>query len=232
MRRLASAIPAAVSALPSPRPFRAPAWARHFTRESLPFRLPDLQDDRENFWYLELGGLQDTIRDTESIRDELLKAAYGLWDYIKNAPENREKNRNFDLDFIGIFPGKRESRRYIGDHVLTQTDVEHGGVFPDVVAYGGWSMDDHDPAWERELDRPMSHNIRLGRPASHVPKTLVRSFTLTLIDENGQTETLTVSDHHQRLYRLPVGKRLKKVRFTPHTTHGSETVHIFAFDVR
>lgn len=181
---------------------------------------------------MELGGLQDTIRDTESIRDELLKAAYGLWDYIKNAPENREKNRNFDLDFIGIFPGKRESRRYIGNHVLTQTDVEHGGVFPDVVAYGGWSMDDHDPAWERELDRPMSHNIRLGRPASHVPKTLVRSFTLTLIDENGQTETLTVSDHHQRLYRLPVGKRLRKVRFTPHTTHGSERVHVFAFDVR
>lgn len=57
-------------------------------------------------------------------------------------------------------------------------------------------------------------------------------FTLTLIDENGQTETLTVSDHHQRLYRLPVGKRLRKVRFTPHTTHGSEKVHVFAFDVR
>ena len=33
-----------------------------------------------------------------------------------------------------------------GDHVLTQNDVRDGGKFEDIIAYGGWSMDDHHPA--------------------------------------------------------------------------------------
>jgi len=46
---------------------------------------------------------------------------------------------------MGFLPGKRESRRYVGDHILTQHDVRAEGRFPDLVAYGGWSMDDHHP---------------------------------------------------------------------------------------
>ena len=130
---------------PEERVFIPPSWARKITKEALPHRQPDLHADGENFWYMELGGMQDTIRDTETIRDELLRVAYGMWDYLKNDPENREKNRNFDIDWIGILPGKRESRRYVGDYVLTQNDVRAEGRFEDLVAYGGWPMDDHHP---------------------------------------------------------------------------------------
>lgn len=42
-------------------------------------------------------------------------------------------------------PGKRESVRYVGEHVLTQHDIESEGKFDDVVAYGGWPMDNHNP---------------------------------------------------------------------------------------
>ena len=125
--------------------FIPPEWAHRYTGEDLAHRVPDLQNPMENFWYLELGGTRDSIADTEEIRDELLKCAYGVWDFIKNAPENREKNRNWQLDWMGILPGKRESRRYVGDFMLTQNDVRAGGRFEDVVAYGGWTMDDHDP---------------------------------------------------------------------------------------
>lgn len=52
--------------------------------------------------------MQDTIRDTEEIRDELLRVAYGIWDFLKNDPENQERNQYFDIDWIGILPGKRE----------------------------------------------------------------------------------------------------------------------------
>ena len=71
---------------------------------------------------------------------------YGLWDYLKNDPDNREANKFWRIDWIGMLPGKRESRRYIGDYTLTQSDVRACGRFDDLVAYGGWPMDDHNPA--------------------------------------------------------------------------------------
>ncbi len=143
---------------PEERVFIPPTWARKITREDLPHRQPDLHNDGENFWYLELGGMQDTIRDTEELRDELLRLAYGLWDYLKNDPENRERNRNFDIDWIGILPGKRESRRYVGDYVMTQNDVRAEGRFEDLIAYGGWTMDDHHPCGFDTPEPPTIHH--------------------------------------------------------------------------
>lgn len=128
-----------------PSKFIPPAWAYKYTAETLKHRIPDMTSPMENFWYLELGGMEDSIADTEKVRDELLKVAYGMWDYVKNAPENVEKNKYWALDWMGILPGKRESRRYVGDIIMNQHDVLTGGRFEDVVAYGGWTMDDHDP---------------------------------------------------------------------------------------
>ena len=139
---------------PRPSTFIPPKGAYRFTKEDLPYRIPNMDDPYENFWYMELGGEDDAIADTERVRDELLKVAYGVWDYVKNAPENREKNKNWRLDWVGMLPGKRESRRYVGDHIMTQHDVRGGGRFDDLVAYGGWSMDDHDPAGFRSAGAP------------------------------------------------------------------------------
>ncbi|MBR2370827.1 MAG: FAD-dependent oxidoreductase [Clostridia bacterium] len=97
-----------------------------------------------NFWWMELGGEDDTIHDAEEIRDELLKIAFGIWDHIKNRGDHNAEN--WELEWVGFLPGKRESRRYVGAHILTQHDIEAGGKFDDVVAHGGWPMDDHHPA--------------------------------------------------------------------------------------
>jgi hypothetical protein len=102
-----------------------------------------LEKINTNFYWIELGGMGDTIRDTENVRDELLKIAFGVWDHMKNHGEHGADN--WELDWIGFLPGKRESRRYIGDYILTQNDVENGRVFPDTVAYGGWQIDNHLP---------------------------------------------------------------------------------------
>ncbi len=123
------------------RPFRAPAWAYHYTEETLPKR--NFMPEGNNFWWMEFGGVKDTIGDAEEIRDELYRIAYGCWEYIKNHPDGR--GHQWELDWIGSLPGKRESVRFVGDHVLCQTDVETGGRFPDTVCYGGWTMDDHHP---------------------------------------------------------------------------------------
>jgi hypothetical protein len=98
------------------------------------------------YWWVELGGEHDSIHDTEALRDELLKIAYGVWDHVKNRCPNRDAAANWALEWIQFLPAKRESRRYVGAHVLTQNDIEAGGPFEDMAAYGGWSMDDHHPA--------------------------------------------------------------------------------------
>ncbi len=129
----------------STQTFVAPRWAYKFEGpQDLPHRINGVQ--AHNFWWLEIGGLQDTIKDAETIRDELMKIGYGVWDYIKNRAPERDQAADWALEWIGSLPGKRENRRYIGDHVLTQNDIRAGGYFSDIVAYGGWSMDDHHPA--------------------------------------------------------------------------------------
>lgn len=127
------------------QPYTPPAWAYKFTTPAeLPHRIKGV--NAHNFWWIEVGGLCDTIKDAEEIRDELMKIAYGVWDYIKNYAPERAQAENWALEWVGSVPGKRESRRYEGAHILTQNDVRAGGNFDDTVAYGGWSMDDHHPA--------------------------------------------------------------------------------------
>jgi hypothetical protein len=128
-----------------PQRFVPPRWAYKFNSpDDLPCRMGGV--DGSNFWWIEVGGLNDTIKDAERIRDELMKVAYGVWDYIKNRAPEREKAANWAVEWIGSLPGKRENRRFVGDHVLTQNDIRAGGHFDDIVAYGGWTMDDHHPA--------------------------------------------------------------------------------------
>ena len=96
-----------------------------------------------NLWWVELGGEGDSIYDADRIRDELLAAIYGVWDHIKNHGDHGMEN--WELEWVGCLPGKRESRRYVGDYVMTEQDVRSGGRFEDEIAYGGWPMDDHNP---------------------------------------------------------------------------------------
>ena len=42
--------------------------------------------------------------------------------------------------------GEARSRRFLGDHVLTQQDLEDAVLFDDRVAYGGWPIDTHPPS--------------------------------------------------------------------------------------
>ena len=96
-----------------------------------------------NFWWIEKGGNRDSLHDAEEISRELQSVTYGIWDHVKNHGDHGAEC--FEVDWIGALPGKRESRRYVGDYVLTANDLIAGGNFPDAVAYGGWTMDNHDP---------------------------------------------------------------------------------------
>ena len=145
----------------SPKKYIPPAWANSYPDdESLPPR--DYKMDRfQNYWYLELGGDGDSIRDTEEVRDELLKVAFGLWDHMKNHGDHGLEN--WTLDWVGFLPGKRESRRYVGDYILNEKDILNGVIFEDAVAYGGWPVDDHHPGGFKYRGEP-NLCIRLEKP--------------------------------------------------------------------
>lgn len=136
----------------SPKKFTPPAWAKHFTDDSVLAHRDHTINEYQNFWWIELGGDQDSIGDTEEIRDELLKTAYGIWDHIKNQGDHGAEN--WELDWIGFLPGKRESRRYIGDYILCENDVLTGGKFHDTIAFGGWPVDDHHPGGIKHYGSP------------------------------------------------------------------------------
>ncbi len=123
-------------------PFVPLDWATKLKKEDYR-RPPEIHNPCENYWFLELGGNRNTIDDSENISDELHKLAIGTYEHIKTTEEYN--SQNFDLDFLAFLPGKRESRRYVGEYTIKQQDITDGIIFDDTVAYGGWPIDDHFP---------------------------------------------------------------------------------------
>jgi FAD dependent oxidoreductase len=110
-------------------------------------RIPRYRDIRVSdtgcrLWWLEYGGSLDTVGQTEEIKWELWSVAYGVWNYIKNSGEFPDVE-NLTLEWMGTIPGKRESRRFIGDVILKQNDIVKQNTFPDAVSFGGWAIDLH-----------------------------------------------------------------------------------------
>ena len=95
-----------------------------------------------NLWWIEYGGRLDTVHETETIKWELWRVVYGVWNHIKNS-EQFPESKNLTLEWVGTIPGKRESRRFIGDYILSQMDIVEQREHSDAVAFGGWSIDLH-----------------------------------------------------------------------------------------
>lgn len=123
----------------TPIPFKPPSWARKFSEQDLKLRRHG--ELEFGYWWVEWGGLLDTIKDNEVIRDELLAIMLGVWDHIKNG--GNHKAENWALEWFGFLPCKRESRRFIGQYTLTQNDLLSSKEFSDSIAYGGWPIDLH-----------------------------------------------------------------------------------------
>lgn len=100
------------------------------------------QDTGCRLWWLEWGGTLDTVHDSERIKWELWRVAYGVWHHIKNSGQFPEAE-TLTLEWIGTIPGKRESRRFEGDTLLTQQDIVEQRRHADAVSYGGWAIDLH-----------------------------------------------------------------------------------------
>ena len=126
-----------------PVAFVPPAYALHDVEAMVPrYRNIDAGLHGCKLWWLEYGGRLDTVHDTERIKWELWSVVWGVWDHIKNSGKYPEA-ANLTLEWVGIIPGKRESRRFEGLYTLTQQDIIGQTHFPDAVAHGGWAIDLH-----------------------------------------------------------------------------------------
>jgi len=122
--------------------FVAPSYT-HKALDELPrFKSFNLKDHGCRLWWVEYGGRMDTIHETETIKWELWKVIYGIWDHLKNSGEFPDMT-NHTLEWVGTIPGKRESRRFEGDYMLHQKDVVEQREHEDAVSFGGWALDLH-----------------------------------------------------------------------------------------
>jgi hypothetical protein len=125
-----------------PVKFVAPSFALDDITKIPRFRRFNTREYGCKLWWLEYGGRLDTVHDTEAIKWELWKVVYGVWHYIKNSGEFPEAD-TMTLEWVGAIPGKRESRRFEGDYMLTQRDLVDQVEHPDAVSFGGWAIDLH-----------------------------------------------------------------------------------------
>jgi hypothetical protein len=158
-----------------PVPFTPPPWAHHYPDES---RLVGRshRELRGGYWWIEIQAPFHTIHENEAIRDELTRHLLGVWDHIKNRCQDRERAANWALDWCGWLPGKRESRRLMGDVVLTENDLRAARRFEDAVCHGGWFLDAHAAEGLLRLEAPASTAVgypsvlnRLGVPLYSIP---------------------------------------------------------------
>ena len=122
----------------APVPFEAP-WAEPFAQG---------EEAVNGEWNWEYGIHRDMIAEGEAIRDRLLLAIYGAFSRAKK----RKKNANRVLDFCPYLLGKRESRRLLGDWVLSEKDVTEKRKFEDAIATGSWSVDLHYDDCKKGVD--------------------------------------------------------------------------------
>ncbi|MBI4891005.1 MAG: FAD-dependent oxidoreductase [Acidobacteria bacterium] len=113
-------------------------WAIQFTDASS-------QHATRGDWNWETGQNRNQVSDFETIRDHGLRAVYGNWAFQKNQAKDKEKYANLRLSWVAYVGGKRESRRLLGDVILTQMDVEQQREFPDAAVTATWSIDLHVP---------------------------------------------------------------------------------------
>jgi hypothetical protein len=137
-----------------------------FSRDAgKPVGFPDIQwglpwDDDKLFaitrgdWDWETGMGKDMVRETEFIRDYGLLVVYSNWSYLKNHYSKKDEFKNEELQWVAYIGGKRESRRLVGDYVLTENDLTNRNILSDGTAPTSWTIDLHypDPENEKKFD--------------------------------------------------------------------------------
>ncbi len=147
-----------------PQSFPKTPWALNLTMDDFPY-----PRDNHGQWFWESGFDKDAINDAEAIRDWNLRAVFGAFAAMKHG-EQADKHLKSALEWVAYVGGPRESRRLMGDIVLTQDDIVTKKDFTDGCVPSTWSIDLHYPKKEFSIkfaDNPFisiaEHDRRIDR---------------------------------------------------------------------
>ncbi len=135
-----------------PQSFPRCPWALDLSDKPFPGRHKEKPDTNKlGGWYWESGFDRDPIADAEAVRDWNFRAMYGAWDALKNVDRVLPCHA---LNWSAYVRGRRESRRLLGDVVLSKDDLVSGRAYPDGCVPTGWKMDLHlpDPKFEKGFE--------------------------------------------------------------------------------
>ena len=140
----------------SPKPFPAIDWALDLEEGDFPYPgRPSLRGGKPDAgageWFWETGFHKHPIDDLEYMRDTNMRAMYGAFNALKNRGAYAKRDPSgkahatAELIWSAHIGGPRESRRLLGDVVLSKSDVVDGRSFKDAMVPTTWSIDLHHP---------------------------------------------------------------------------------------
>ena len=134
----------------APRSFPTTPWALDLKMDDFPYPKvgkAEMATKGKGEWFWESGFNKHPINDLELIRDWNLRAVFGAFNAMKNR-DGAAQHPNAKLDWVAYIGGTRESRRIVGDVMLTVDDLVAKKQFPDGCVPSTWSIDLHFPKKE------------------------------------------------------------------------------------
>ena len=125
---------------------------------------------RSGDWEWETGQYRNQAEETEYIRDYGMMAIFANWSFLKNHSQRKAEWARDTLSWVSPIGGKRESYRVVGDHVLTQNDIENHVVLPGCDRRSiTWNLDLHfpDPETREASSRNRSARAPIIAPSSN-----------------------------------------------------------------
>lgn len=185
----------------APRSYPETPWALDLKMDDFPYPKmgkADMTTKGKGEWFWESGFNKHPINDLELIRDWNLRAVYGAFNAMKNR-DGKAEHLNAKLDWVAYVGGTRESRRIVGDVMLTHEDIITKKKFPDGCVPSTWSIDLHFAKKEyatKFADNPFisyaEHDRRIDRDFGYpIPYRCLYSVNLSNMFMAGRNISVT-----------------------------------------
>ncbi len=106
-----------------PVEYHAPEWVPKLPEDDKEMGRVIFGNGSSFSWWIETPNVYDDMWDGEEARDTLLMLILSYYNHVKNHWYKKETAKNYRLRFVSVFNDRRESRRLIGDYIMTQDDA-------------------------------------------------------------------------------------------------------------